>query len=72
AEKMDSFREMAETKMRDAITSQIQGEIDSSEAELKSREQEFADLQQTDTRAEKRQKWMQSISGQAPASMPMG
>ena len=49
AEKMDSFREMAETKMRDAITSQIQGEIDSSEAELKSREQEFADLQQTDT-----------------------
>ena len=72
AEKMDSFREMAEAKMRDAITSQIQGEIDSSEAELKSREQEFADLQQTDTRAEKRQKWMQSISGQAPASMPMG
>ena len=72
AEKMDSFREMAETKMRDAITSQIQGEIDSSEAELKSREQEFADLQKTDTRAEKRQKWMQSISGQAPASMPMG
>ncbi|MGB1659090.1 MAG: hypothetical protein ACPHHS_01195, partial [Candidatus Poseidoniaceae archaeon] len=72
AEKMDSFREMAETKMRDAITSQIQGEIDSSEAELQSREQEFADLQQTDTRAEKRQKWMQSISGQAPASMPMG
>ena len=31
AEKMDSFREMAESKMRDAITSQIQGEIDSSE-----------------------------------------
>ena len=72
SEKMDSFREMAETKMRDSITSQIQGEIDNSEAELKSREQEFADLQQTDTRAEKRQKWMQSISGQAPASMPMG
>ena len=72
AEKMDSFREMAETKMRDAITSQIQGEIDSSEAELQSREEEFAELQQTDSRAEKRQKWMQSISGQAPASMPMG
>jgi hypothetical protein len=69
---MDSFREMAETKMRDAISSQIEGEIDSSENELRSREQEFADLQQTDTRAEKRQKWMQSISGQAPASMPMG
>ena len=72
SEKMDSFREMAETKMRDAISSQIQGEIDSSENELRSREEEFADLQQTDTRAEKRQKWMQSISGQAPASMPMG
>jgi hypothetical protein len=72
SEKMDSFREMAETKMRDAISSQIQGEIDNSENELRSREQEFADLQQTDTRAEKRQKWMQSISGQAPASMPMG
>ena len=72
SEKMDSFREMAESKMRDAITSQIQGEIDVSESELQSREQEFADLQQTDTRAEKRQKWMQSISGQAPASMPMG
>ena len=72
SEKMDSFREMAETKMRDAISSQIQGEIDSSETELRSREQEFAELQQTDTRAEKRQKWMQSISGQAPASMPMG
>ncbi|MDP6224412.1 MAG: hypothetical protein QGF34_05060, partial [Candidatus Poseidoniaceae archaeon] len=72
AEKMDSFREMAETKMRDAITSQIQGDIDSSESELQSREQEFAELQQTDTRAEKRQKWMQSISGQTPASMPMG
>ena len=72
SEKMDSFREMAETKMRDAITSQIQGEIDVSESELQSREQEFAELQSTDTRAEKRQKWMQSISGQAPAAMPLG
>ena len=69
---MDSFREMAETKMRDAITSQIQGDIDVSESELQSREQEFAELQSTDTRAEKRQKWMQSISGQAPAAMPLG
>ena len=72
SEKMDSFREMAETKMRDAITSQIQGEIDVSESELRSREEEFAELQSTDTRAEKRQKWMQSISGQAPAAMPLG
>ena len=72
SEKMDSFREMAEIKMRDAITSQIQGEIDVSESELQSREEEFAELQSTDTRAEKRQKRMQSISGQAPAAMPLG
>ena len=72
SEKMDSFREMAETKMRDAITSQIQGELDVSESELQSREQEFSELQSTDTRVEKRQKWMQSISGQTPAAMPLG
>ena len=69
---MDSFREMAETKMRDAITSQIKGEIDVSESELQSREQEFSELQTTDNRVEKRQKWMQSISGQTPAAMPLG
>ena len=72
AEKMDSFKEMAEEKMREAVSQQIQGEIDADEGELRSREQEFSALQSTDTRAEKRQKWMQSISGQAPAAFGAG
>jgi len=69
SEKMDSFKEMAEEKMREAVTQQIQDDIDVDEAELKARELEYSALQATDTRAEKRQKWMQSISGQAPASL---
>ena len=69
---MDSFKEMAEEKMREAVSQQIQGEIDADEGELRSREQEFSALQATDTRAEKRQKWMQSISGQAPAAFGAG
>jgi len=69
SEKMDSFKEMAEEKMREAVTQQIQDDIDVDEAELKAREREYTALQSTDTRAEKRQKWMQSISGQAPASL---
>ena len=72
AEKMDSFKEMAEEKMREAVSQQIQGEIDADENELRAREQEFSSLQATDTRAEKRQKWMQSISGQAPAAFGAG
>ena len=72
AEKMDSFKEMAEDKMREAVSQQIQGEIDADEGELRAREQEFSSLQATDTRAEKRQKWMQSISGQAPAAFGAG
>jgi hypothetical protein len=72
AEKMDSFKEMAEDKMREAVSQQIQGEIDAGEGELRAREQEFSSLQATDTRAEKRQKWMQSISGQAPAAYGAG
>ena len=72
AEKMDSFKEMAEEKMREAVSQQIQGEIDADESELRAREQEFSSLQATDTRAEKRQKWMQSISGQAPAAFGAG
>ena len=72
AEKMDSFKEMAEEKMREAVSQQIQGEIDADEGELRAREQEFSALQATDTRAEKRQKWMQSISGQAPAAFGAG
>tara|TARA_B100001769_G_C22050143_1_gene564524 strand:- start:634 stop:1323 length:690 start_codon:yes stop_codon:yes gene_type:complete len=50
--------------MRDAVEKQIQGEIDSTESEFKTREKEFRDLQNVDSRAEKRQMWMQSISGQ--------
>jgi len=72
AEKMDSFKEMAEDKMREAVSQQIQGEIDVDEGELRTREQEFSALQATDTRAEKRQKWMQSISGQAQAAFGTG
>jgi hypothetical protein len=61
---MDAFKEMAEDKMRDAVTKQVQGEIDQEEETYQSRESEFQELQTTDTRAEKRQMWMQSISGQ--------
>jgi hypothetical protein len=63
-EKMDAFKEMAEDKMRDAVTKQVQGELDRDEETYQSREAEFRELQTTDTRAEKRQMWMQSISGQ--------
>jgi len=61
---MDNFKENAEIKMRDAVEKQVQGEIDSTENEYTTREKEFRDLQNTDSRAEKRQMWMQSISGQ--------
>ena len=59
---MDNFKENAEIKMRDAVEKQVQGEIDSTENEYTTREKEFRDLQNTDSRAEKRQMWMQSIS----------
>lgn len=72
SERMDSFKEMAEEKMRDAVSKQIQEDIDVDETELKAREQEYSSLQATDTRAEKRQKWMQSISGTAPAAYGAG
>ena len=39
---MDSFKEMAEEKMREAVSQQIQGEIDADENELRAREQEFS------------------------------
>ena len=69
SEKMDAFKEMAEDQMRTAISTQIEGEIGTAETDIKTREAEFRDLQSTDTRAEKRQMWMQSISGQsAPAA----
>lgn len=72
SERMDSFKEMAEDKMRDAVSKQIQDDIDVGEAELKTREEEYSALQTTDTRAEKRQKWMQSISGTSPAAFGAG
>ena len=64
SEKMDAFKEMAEDQMRTAISKQIEGEISTAESDVRTREAEFRDLQSTDTRAEKRQMWMQSISGQ--------
>lgn len=64
SKKMDDFRELAEEKMRESITGQIEGEIERDEAELQSKEAEYSELQGTDRRAEKRQKWLQSISGQ--------
>ena len=64
SKKMDDFRELAEEKMRESITGQIEGEIERDEAELQAREAEYSELQGTDRRAEKRQKWLQSISGQ--------
>ena len=61
---MDNFKETAEVKMREAVEKQVQGEIDVDEEEYKTRQDEFRELQTLDTKAEKRQMWMQSISGQ--------
>ena len=46
---MDSFKEMAEEKMREAVSQQIQGEIDADENELRARTG-IQFLQATDTR----------------------
>jgi len=73
SEKMDNFKETAEIKMREAVEKQVQGEIDLDEAEYKTRQEEFRELQNLDTKAEKRQMWMQSISGQdrkQPVTLP--
>lgn len=69
SEKMDAFKEMAEEKMRDAVTNQIQGEIDRDQSVLQSREQEFNELQSQDDKVDKRQTWMQAISGQGTQGM---
>ena len=63
-QQMDNFKETAEIKMREAVEKQIQGEIDVEESEFKARQEEFRELQNLDSKAEKRQMWMQSISGQ--------
>jgi len=71
--KMDNFKETAEIKMREAVEKQIQGEIDSDEEDFRTRQEEFRELQNLDTKAEKRQMWMQSISGQdrqQPMTLP--
>ncbi|MGB0474764.1 MAG: hypothetical protein ACPGK2_02895, partial [Candidatus Poseidoniaceae archaeon] len=71
--KMDNFKENAEIKMREAVEKQIQGEIDTDEEEYRTRQEEFRELQDLDTKAEKRQMWMQSISGQdrkQPMTLP--
>jgi len=71
--KMDNFKETAEIKMREAVEKQVQGEIDADESEYRTRKEEFIDLQNLDTKAEKRQMWMQSISGQdrkQPITLP--
>ena len=71
--KMDNFKENAEIKMREAVEKQVQGEIDNDEEEYRTRQEEFRELQNLDTKAEKRQMWMQSISGQdrqQPMTLP--
>ena len=59
--------------MREAVEKQVQGEIDTDEEEYRTRQEEFRELQNLDTKAEKRQMWMQSISGQdrkQPMTLP--
>ena len=63
-QQMDDFRTMAEVKMRESIESKVQGEIDADEARLADQQQEFDNLKSQDARAEKRQSWLQAISGQ--------
>jgi hypothetical protein len=65
SKKMDEFKAMAEERMRESITSQVEGEVASEEDRLAEREAEFARLQDTDARMDKRQQWLSSISGQS-------
>ena len=64
SKKMDEFKTMAEERMRESITSQIEGEIATDEATLAEREAEMRQLQSQDQRIDKRQQWLASISGQ--------
>ena len=61
---MDDFRTMAEVKMRESIEGKVQSDIDADEARLAEQQQEFDTLKSQDARAEKRQSWLQAISGQ--------
>jgi len=60
---MDDFRTMAEVKMRESIEAKVQREIEVDEARLAEQQQEFEELKSQDSRAEKRQSWLQAISG---------
>jgi hypothetical protein len=68
SKKMDEFKAMAEDRMRESITSQIEGEIASDETTLAERESEMRRLESTDQRIDKRQQWLASISGQGGAA----
>ena len=63
-QQMDDFRTMAEVKMRESIEGKVQSDIDADEVRLAEQQQEFDTLKSQDARAEKRQSWLQAISGQ--------
>ena len=61
---MDDFKQMAEEKMRESIEGKVQAEIDADEQRLAQQQDEFDNLKSQDSRVEKRQSWLQAISGQ--------
>ena len=63
-QQMDDFRSMAEVKMRESIEGKVQSEIDADENRLAEQQSEFDTLKSQDSRAEKRQSWLQAISGE--------
>ena len=63
-QQMDDFKAMAEVKMRESIEGKVQSQIDADEARLADQQEEFDRLRSKDNRAEKRQSWLQAISGQ--------
>ncbi|MCH1527990.1 MAG: hypothetical protein L7S49_07225, partial [Candidatus Poseidoniaceae archaeon] len=62
-QQMDDFRSMAEVKMRESIEGKVQSEIDADETRLAEQQTEFENLKSQDSRVEKRQSWLQAISG---------
>ena len=67
---MDDFRAMAEVKMRESIEGKVQSEIEADESRLAEQQSEFDTLKSQDSRAEKRQSWLQAISGQGTQTQP--
>ena len=61
---MDDFKAMAEVKMRESIEGKVQSEIEADESRLAEQQSEFEELKSQDNRVEKRQSWLQAISGQ--------